>query len=164
MHRNQPLLVLPAAFIVACVLAGCSGHRPPTITVGDAVVTARTDEALQLEIALDLTNEGDETLELRELSYAVSIDGVTVYDGKRAAEASLSASGAKRLLLPAVVRFDAAPWEGAPPSEAAWSIRGRLLYVTPGQIAEILLDTGVRKPRVIFAGSGRLRLAAGPSP
>jgi hypothetical protein len=140
-------------------LAGCSMYRPPAIAVGEATLVEETGEALRLDIALDLTNPNNEPLELIRFEYSVSVDGVSVYRAKRAAEATLSASGGKRLTLPAVVRFDRVPWDGSTrPDEVRWSIRGSLLYVTPGALAEALLDTGVRKPRTGLTGSGRVRL------
>jgi hypothetical protein len=164
-HRGfllSVLLSLPAWM----GLTGCFGYRPPSIAVGEMVFVEETPEALRLDIALDLANPNDEPLELLEFEYALSIDGTRLFRARRSAEATLSASGRKRLMLPAVVRLDRAPWpEGVRPAEAAWSIRGSVLYVTPGALAEALLDTGVRKPRASFGGSGRVRLerdAPGP--
>jgi len=156
-------------FLLLALLAwggptGCSMYRPPSIAVGEATLVDETDEALRMDIALDLANPNNEPLELIRFEYSVSIDGVPVYRAKRAAEATLSASGGKRLTLPAVVRFDRVPWgESTRPEEVGWSIRGSLLYITPGALAEALLDTGVRKPRTRLAGAGRVRLS-GPPP
>jgi hypothetical protein len=147
-------------------LAGCMGYRPPSIAVGEAVLVEETAEALRLDVALDLANPNEEPLELLQFEYVFSIGGSSVFRAKQSAEATLSASGSKRLLLPAVVPLDRAPWPaGARPAEADWSIRGSLLYVTPGALAEALLDTGVRKPRARFGGTGRVPLAgAAPAP
>jgi hypothetical protein len=49
------------------------------------------------------------------------------------------------------------------PPHAQYSVNGTLEYVTPGDIAQILLDTGVRKPKVTFGGAGELALAS-PNP
>jgi len=141
------------------VLGGCLGYRAPSVVVQEAVMTEESEEAVRFDIALDLENPNTEGLELVEFEYTVSVDGSSVYRGKRAAEATLSAGRGKRLTLPVVVRYDRAGWSrGARPAEAGWSVRGSMLYVTPGEIAEILLDTGVRKPRVGFSGSGRVLL------
>lgn len=157
-HGLLPFLLL--GLLAWGGLAGCSMYRPPSVAVGEAMLVDETDEALRLDITLDLTNPNNEPLELIRFEYSVSIDGVSVYRAKRAAEATLSASGGKRLTLPAVVRFDRVPWgESARPQEVGWSIRGSLLYITPGALAEALLDTGVRKPRTRLAGSGRVRLS-----
>jgi len=160
MVRAALLPVLWLGLLAIGATPGCSTYRAPSISIGQAELVSETEEALRLDIALDLANPNSEPLELIRFDYSVSIDGVSVYRGKRAAEATLSASGGKRLVLPAVVRFDQVPWQASGrPAEAAWSIRGSLLYVTPGALAEILLDTGVRKPRARFGGAGRVRLA-----
>jgi hypothetical protein len=159
MMRYRFLLSVLLTLPLWTVLAGCLGYRPPSIAVGEAVLVEETSEALRLDVALDLVNPNNEPLELLQFEYAFSIDGASVFRAKQSAEATLSASGRKRLVLPAVVPLERAPWpEGARPAEAAWSIRGSLLYVTPGALAEALLDTGVRKPRAGFGGSGRVRL------
>ena len=40
------------------------------------------------------------------------------------------------------------------PESFTYRLGGTLEYVTPGEIAEILLDTGLRRPKVIFAATG----------
>ncbi len=143
------------ALLVTVLLAGCSAYRTPQIEVLGAALAERSDEAEVWRIELSLTNPNSEPFELREFDYRFSVDGQSVYLGRRAAEATLSARSEKRLQIPAVVRFDrcAAAGEGSLTGRS-WQIDGSLLYVTPGEIAEMLLDTGARKPRVGFSGSG----------
>ncbi len=158
--RCHYLLLFVLLFLAVCQTTGCSGYRAPTIVVGDALLVERTNEGIRLDIPLDLTNPNDESLELLRFTYEASIDGRDVYDGKRAAEATLASGASKRVILPVVVRFDRAGFSPAEaPRDSAWSIRGNLHYVTPGQIAEILLDTGVRKPQTGFSGDGRVELS-----
>lgn len=147
--------------LLACLaLAGCTGYRAPSIKVAGAQFIEQTDEAVTLRFDLDLENPNTETLELRQFDYRVSIDGRRAYTGRRAAEASLAAGMTKRLTVPAVLRFDEMGWDaGARPAEVTYGLSGSLLYVTPGEIAEILLDTGVRKPRARFSGKGKAALA-----
>lgn len=149
-------LAVPLA-IATALSTGCSGYRPPVVTVLEASVVEVTDEALRFDVVLELTNPNSDPVELREFAYAVSIDGGHVYDGRRAAEATLSGGGAKRIALPVVVRFDRVGWSGPDaPRAAAWRVTGTLLYLTPGWLAEILLDTKLSKPEVGFTGDGRL--------
>lgn len=148
--------------LVCAGLTGCSGYRSPTITVTGAEVVQRTDEGVAIRFALDLANPNDEELELRQFNYSLTVNGKKVYSGRRAAEATLRAAGEKRLFLPAVLRYDLLGWDDrSRPSEVGYSLSGSLLYVTPGEIAEILLDTGVRKPRVRFSEAGRVMLGPG---
>ncbi len=139
------------------LLAGCSSYQSPHIQTLDATLIDRSDEALAIQIELNLENPNDEPLELRVFDYVVHVNDRRAYAGKRAAQATLSARGGKTLTIPAVVRFDEQHWDAAdPPAQLSWSVRGTLLYVTPGEIAEILLDTGVRKPMATFSGSGNV--------
>ena len=151
----RPSLAVPLA-VAAALATGCSGFRPPVVTVLEASVVEVTAEALRFDVVLELTTPNADPVELREFAYAVSIDGGHVFDGRRAAETTLSGGGAKRIALPAVVRFDRVGWNGpdAPPA-AAWTMSGTLLYLTPGWLAEILLDTKLSRPKVRFAGGGR---------
>lgn len=153
-----------ALVLLACVLlAGCSGYRAPSINVAGAEVIETTEEAVAIRFALDLVNPNPEALELRQFDYALAVDGRKVYSGRRSAEATLRAGGTKRLFIPAVVRYDLMGWDArAHPAEVGYSLNGSLLYVTPGEIAEILLDTGVRKPRIRFSDTGRVGLAKAP--
>ena len=147
-----------AALIIATIVpaTGCSiVYRPPSIAVMEATVTERTDEALRLDIELALSNPNDEPLELREFVYEVSLDGESVYTGRRAAEATLSARSEKRIALPAVIRFDGLK---TVPGAAGWSVRGSVLYLTPTVLAEILLDADLYEPRAGFQGDGQADL------
>lgn len=161
MSRIAPSIALLLGLILA-PLAGCSTYGPPTVTVGDAAIVERSDEAVVVDVVLDLANPNPEPFELLTFEYEFAIEGRRVYQGRRAARATLSVRGAKRLEIPAVVRFDR--WDPAtdgPVEGRAWSLSGKLLYVAPGEIAELLLDTGVRRPTVRFSGRGRLPEAEG---
>ncbi len=141
-------------------LAGCSGHQAPLVRVGDAALVEVADEALAIGIAIELENPNAEPLELRRLTYTLSIDGRTVYDGRRAAQATLARSGVKTITIPAVVRYDRVSWdETGPPAEAEWSVRGEVVYVTPDELGEILLDARIIEPKAAFGGGGVVRIS-----
>jgi len=114
------------------------------------------------DIALDLENPNTEELELLEFRYGVSVAGGEVYRGKRSAEATLAPQRVFRLWIPAVVRYDRVTFDASThPRTLSWSVGGSLSYITHGEIAEILLDTGVRKPRQSFGGTGEVSLPPG---
>ncbi len=145
--------------LIALLPGGCSGYQAPSIAVRDAMVTDITAEALALDFALDLTNSNDEELKLLWFDYRLSLGSHHVYTGRRAAEATLSANSTKQLTIPGVVPFADVGWQMEHyPDRADYALTGSLLYITPGQIAEVLLDTGVRKPRVSFAATGTVDL------
>ena len=44
--------------------------------------------------------------------------------------------------------------QSLPEPSQGWSIQGTVQYLTPGALAEILFDTGVRQPKARFSGQG----------
>ena len=138
------------------LLTGCS-VTPPAVRVSEATLIETTDEALQVDLRIDLVNANPDPLKLELLTYTFAIGGQTVFTGWRSAEATISAYGRRTPWIPAIVRYEQVDWVEVPPS-AEWSVQGTLIYVTPGQLAEILLDTGVRRPRVQFSGAGEVPL------
>lgn len=156
-------------------LGGCETLRPPQLTLGEAVVTEKTDEAIAFDVAVDMINPNPQELELQEFRYTVAVDGRQVFQGRRSAEASLPAEGGKRVRIPGVVRYDQMNWSAPPgagaedgvssggsgaslPEQANYRVHGTLTYIVPGALAEILFDTGVRRPRVGFSGEGVVAL------
>jgi len=140
-------------------VTGCAAYHHPVITVTGAKLAETSDEALALRFGLDLHNPNNEALTLVEFTYELSIDGRNVYHGSRAGETVLAIHGDKHVEIPGVVRFDRAGWhKGAIPAAATFALDGRLTYITPGKIVQILFDTGVRKPKAPFAGTGQVEL------
>lgn len=138
---------------------GCSSYEAPNLKVVDARVTERSEEGLVLTFTLDAENPNEEAVPLRAVTYRVSLDGRQVFEGTRSPEATLRRYGTQQIRLPAVVAASE-PSFGA--SEAKYRIEGTLRYTTPGEIAEILFDTGVRKPSVGFSGEGTAGLTVTP--
>lgn len=101
-------------------------------------------------------NDNDEALPLREVEYQLDINGQRAFAGTRSAEATLRRNGVQTIRLPAVVNLGRA---GDVSSSARYRLSGTLKYVSPGQIAEILFDTGVRIPSVSFMGEGDVDLS-----
>lgn len=145
--------ILLVAFIAA--ISGCSGFRDPVVTILNASLTETSENAIGLGIHLELKNSNSEPVELYEFTYAITINDTGTYRGRWAASATLPANGSRQLVIPAVVRYDQLGWtEDSVPAQARFDVTGTLLYIAPGDIAEILFDTGVRKPTVAFSGRG----------
>lgn len=142
---------------------GCAGVRDPSIALHDAALLGSNPEGCTMRLTLELVNPNREPLELRTVDYAVRADGREVFAGRRAAEATIPARGRAELALPVVIPHARAGWPGAPPPDFAVSVRGTLKYTSPGELAEALLDAGVRRPRVSFSLSGRIT-APGSTP
>jgi len=149
--------------LAAAAPAGCAGYRPPSIRLADVRLAERTDEAASFRFELIVENPNEDPVELREIRYTLALDGETIYHGRRAALTTLHAGTTSVIVLPAVVRFDRAGWPAdALPPRADYELAGGMVYVTPGTLAEMLLDTGVRTPTASFRQVGSLSFAGGP--
>ena len=152
------------ALAVLLLLAGCSSYREPTIDVQSAMVLDRTDEAILLGFEIELANPNEEPMDLLNFDYQLHVDGRRVFQGRRAALVSLNRGTSRIVRLPAVVPFDKARWtDGQLPGSFRYYLGGTLHYVAPGEIAEILLDTGLKRPRALFAARGDVEVVASES-
>lgn len=148
-------MALLLGFLV--LAGGCSAFTSPRIEVGQPVLTDRSGEAARLEIPLRLEHDNEEPLELLEFEYRFRLSDGTTYRGRRSAEATLAANGSRLIILPAVVRYDELSFDPAElPEDLRWSLSGKLLYVSPGRLAETLLDLGVYRPTANFSGRGAI--------
>lgn len=158
MYSHQVIVQTLLAALIAA-MSGCSGFREPVVTIVGASLTETSDSAIGIGISLDLANSNSQPVELYEFTYAITINGTGTYRGRWAASATLPANGSRQLVIPAVVRYDQLGWiANSVPAEARFDVSGSLLYIAPGDIAEILFDTGVRKPTVLFRGQGIFKL------
>ena len=66
--------------------------------------------------------------------------------------------GTQQFMLPAAI--DLAEFD-MPEGDVEYELSGSVVYVTPGEIAQILFDAGVRKPRSSFRQSGTLDFSTG---
>ncbi|MCZ6492903.1 MAG: LEA type 2 family protein [Phycisphaerales bacterium] len=159
----QGIIRTAVAGLMVWSLLGCAGHRSPTISLAQVAVTESSDEALSLAFVLELKNPRNEALDLYEFTYSLAIDGRPVYQGRRAAEATLSAAGTRQLTIPAVVPFARLGWTPAERAgQVTYALTGTVLYSTPGDLARLLFETGVRRPKISFAHRGQVRLRTGP--
>ena len=161
-YRSIPKAVSTFVQLSALLLCGCSGYRAPTIQLTSVTMTEESEEATALTFKLELQNPNPEPIELREFHYRLSMNGREVYVGRRAASTTLHSHALQTIELPAVVRYEKLGWtQRDRPQSLSYALKGTLLYETPGELAEILLDIGVRRPKVTFAKVGRLDLIEG---
>lgn len=155
--RAGGLLVL--ASLVA--LTGCSSYRSPRITLGSVSVTEVTNEALAIQIDLELQNPNTIALGLDELRYSITVDGTLAYVGRRATGRTLSGLETRLLTLPGVINFKTIGWSpSSGPRQVRYTVTGTLWYQTPSEIAQLLFDTGMRRPKVTFGEDGQMTLPA----
>lgn len=152
---------IAAMVLSLAALPGCATfEQAPKVTVTsvkltDESVAGGIDSGKQSgEIHLEIANPNSSPLELDEVSYTVSLDGGGQFQAKRAALISLPSNGSMQMSLPFV-----AP-RGLDGRQ--YSTQGSIRYVAPGNLAEILFDAGVRRPRVGFMGRGEV--GAEPAP
>lgn len=153
------LLHIALALALALPLAGCSTYAPPSLEFAQPTLAEESPDGFVLAFALDATNSNEVELPLRDLRYTVALDG-RVYRGVRSGEASLRRLGTQRIVLPAA--FPLPEGMPRPRGPVGYRIEGELRYVTPGEIAQILFDTGVRRPTVSFRHEGTIDLGAAP--
>ena len=148
-----------ALLLMLLATAGC-GYRAPGVRITGASIGARGPDAVQVIFEATVTNPNAQALELDELGYRLTVEGREVYTGRRAPGANLASLGEQRLALPAVIPLGAVSAE----TPLVCRLSGWLRYRTPGQIAQRLFDTGVRRPKTGFRYEARLVLEAPSHP
>ncbi len=148
-------------FMLCCLttlgagLTGCSWHSEPALVVSEAIVSEETDTAVVLRFTIEAENVNDVELPLKRARYVVLLNGDRVFTGDRSPEATLPREGSHQLVLPASIARDA--FAGLEPP-IRYELKGTLTYTAPGEIAELLFDTGVRVPTMNFRRTGELAL------
>jgi predicted small secreted protein len=152
----RPFLLL----LLPLILAGCNVVRGPKVAVQGVSVTEATGEALGVKVLLEMRNPNRAPVELYDFHYSLHVDGRQVYEGRRAASATLGTLGTRSVELPAVVPFERLAWsrDGLPPA-ATYEVHGTLRYIAPNMLLQVLLDAGKRRPGVGFSSRGELAIA-----
>jgi len=135
-------------------LAGCSSYAPPRLTLTRALVTQESKDGLVVSFSLDALNTNSVELPLTEVRYTLYLNGSPVFFGVRSPEATLRRLGTQSISFPAVIAL--APGEQAPTGAVPYSLEGRLGYLAPGSLAQVLFDLRFRRPTVAFHESGTL--------
>jgi len=143
--------------VVAVHITGCVAISHPKVTVQSVEVVNETDDASSLLFHGMVENPHSETLRLLEFSYTVSMKGQSIYQGRHAAEMTLTPGATRQFTLPAGFTNAAAGLSSdAMPESSKWSMGGSLLFLGDSVLAETLLDMGLR-PTVDFSASGDLQ-------
>ena len=154
------LVRLSLILILAVHATGCMTISPPTVKIDSVEVIGESDDASSLVFHGTVENPHQSTLRLLEFTYGVSMEGRSVYQGRHAAEMTLTPGATRRIVLPAGFTNAAAGLgPGSMPDSSKWSMSGSLLFLGEGVLAETLLDMGLR-PTVGFSASGALQWPA----
>lgn len=141
------------------LLAACSSYRAPVLTVAETRVREAAPSGVVVEFLIDAENPNPEPMPLREVRYAMQVNGQRVFECVRSPEATLRRFGTQRLILPVVLPL--APG-ATPPSASDVTLSGTLSYTAPGQLAETLFDTGVSRPEASFTTSAPVDFTRAP--
>jgi len=153
---------VPAALALAALVgvsaAGCSVARPEARAF-EARIAESTGATTKVDIALELTNPGDDEIELVEYDYTITLPDGASYGGKWAALRALPPARTVEATVPAVL-----PTASVRDGAAAWRVSGTLRYRDPQSIARILYEAGLLKTEVGFSGAGSAMRPATQAP
>ncbi|MBX3358430.1 MAG: LEA type 2 family protein [Phycisphaeraceae bacterium] len=155
--------------LLAALLAGCSDYKEPRLSVANVAVAQESPEGLVIAFTVLAENQNNVALPLREVRYALDLDNKRVFEGTRSPEGTVRADGSHRMVIPVALAIgpgsdasDALPER--PTGEHRYRLAVNLTYITPGALANVLFDTGVRRPVVSYNESGLLNFGEGPAP
>lgn len=156
-HGSRAWLLI-GILVLSATAGGCVGSAAPRVSLANAQVAERTAEGLAMQFTLNAENTNDVGLPLRTVRYTLELDGKQVFSGTRSAEATLRRLGTQQIVLPAVMATGPDTTAMRTTGRVPYRISGTMTYVAPGQIAEILFDSGVRVPSTDFSGTGEIDL------
>lgn len=138
-------------------LVGCNSQPAPTFEVTNVAITEQTADGMVVSFRVQADNRGEEALPLRTVRYSISIDGHPAFSGQRNAEATVRRYGSQEFVLPVALTLgEGKDLPAAPTGQVPYALSGSVEYEVPGSIAEVLFDTGIRRPTATFSESGRL--------
>jgi len=151
MHRTLLILFLLLLTLPACTLPRLPKVVEPEARVVGATLVEQTADGAAFEVQVELINPNDFALPVTIASYRVEVDGRRYsFTGK--AGASMPPTGVQTLTLRGAV-----PTEGGDLSGASYEVSGHVVYVKPGELRRVLVESGLPEPRLAFAGSGTVQ-------
>lgn len=139
-------------FIVCLASASCTSSRPPIAEYTFSNVTESLPSAVSLDVAFDLSNNNDEPIRLVQYRYTVSVAGNTVYRGLTEAEQTLPRGSTTATTIPIVLPRAFLVGNNT----VVWHLRGTLDYLSPGALAETLVDSKLWQPSISIVASDSL--------
>tara|TARA_B100001750_G_C15113933_1_gene401519 strand:- start:86 stop:508 length:423 start_codon:yes stop_codon:yes gene_type:complete len=116
---------------------GC-GVASPLAQFTKSSILNTTSDALELNVEFEISNTNDSPIQLKMYTYAVTVNGDTVYKGKCSAELTVPRWSTATSSVPVVI----SKTEILDPSNINWSLMGSLEYVSPNAFAEALRTSG----------------------
>ncbi len=148
----------------AAALTGCSFDTPPNISVEEVKWVTRgesTPPFIELSVEMMLQNPTDEPIQLETFEYTFRTDDGGQWKGAWSALRTLPPRASVPMQVPAIV--EEMPDEDV--QKTGWKVSGTISYKAPGRWAQILFDTGFRRPTHDFSGRGdQIELPEAPAP
>ena len=141
---------------VLVLLGGCFFETPPNVNVTGMhvlAVGASDSPSVKLGVDIQLQNPTDEPIQLEVYDYTVRVNAEgerSQWSGTWSALRTLPPGKTVDMSIPAVVPYNFSE----APEKAEWRVSGSISYKAPGRLAQILFDTGFRRPEHQFNGRG----------
>ena len=158
MSSPRPLALLVPVLLVGAALVGCNTFtegvvQRPTGEVLGVRIVEQTADGVRVEATLEVTNPNPVELPIEDASVSF-----TLADGKRfvsqvAPAVSLPPGGAQRFTVAAAVPKNRS---GDTMIGSPYRLRTTLHYRPPGELRDILTESGVGLPSITIGGDGKL--------
>jgi hypothetical protein len=154
------LLGVALAAIFGVALAGCSSTKAPTFRVAGVQMREATAQGTELLFIIEASNPNSKEIPLFEASYGVALGGGEAFSARRTPEATLRRYSTQTFTLPVAIPADRMPAGERVP----YSFAATITYIMPGELAEILFDRDIKKPKSSLRDSGTLDFAGMVTP
>ena len=152
MHQTMRWLL---CVFMAFLAAGCTA--PPTVTIESVEIVGQQGDATALLFHAHIENKHTHTLRLMQYEYTLVMGKASVYQGRHAAEMTLTPNSERRFTLPAAFPNALAGIDAdVPTGVSQWTISGSLLFIGDSVLAETVREMGYQ-PSVGFSASGDLQ-------
>ncbi len=139
------------------VLSGCNKALAPTFQAVGVREIEQGHERSVIEFSIEATNPNKEPIPLRQVHYAVELDGIEVFLGVRSPEITLHMYSSHTFTLPAVLPIESINRSG----EVSYSLVGTVQYIPPGRLSEVLFDAELKVPKAVLELSGTINMGSG---
>ena len=139
----------------ALVMVGCTGVQQPRVDVRSPQLLQTTQDGGRMSVTLELTNPNAEPLSLPRAFYALSVEGLGTYRFEGKPNAALPPRGSQQVSFAGAIAAAPAEWQGR-----RYRVNGRIEFEPPGQIREMLTESGVPLPSITFEQEGELESAS----
>lgn len=157
--RSRSLGIVVGAFAVA-MATGCSSSKAPTFRVAGVQMREATEAGTELLFIIEASNPNSQEIPLFQADYGVALGGSEAFSARRTPEATLRRYSTQTFTLPVAIPADRMPAGDRVP----YSFSATITYIMPGELAEILFDREIKKPKSSFTDSGTLDFVGTPVP